>query len=160
MRETTTLDRGQAEAGTLIALTIGLVVAVTMISVLIPLVDENAGTVTVTNETVTSSATDNTVYDLDGFDLQAGETVYAENGSAGSFVVVPSGDYTIDSSPGEINLTLVGESAGTIDTGDEVLITYDYEATGSTVETILDLLALFLALIALVAISGPIQRRL
>lgn len=161
MRGTVTIDRksdrGQAEAGTLIALTIGLVVAVTMISVLIPVVNDNSGQVAVTNESVTSSLSYNTTYELTGYDLVSGsETVYVENGTAGSFETLSSSEYTLDESGGSLNVTgQTGSSAG-----DEVQITYDYNATDTTVETLLDLLALFLALIALVAISDPIQRRL
>lgn len=160
MRETITLDRGQMGGGSgeLIALTIALVIAVTMISVLIPVVADNSGTVTVTNETVTESLAYNTTYELEGFDLVAGsETVYVENGSAGSYETLAASAYTLDDSTAEINFTSA-ESASAA--GDDVLITYDYNATDSTVETILDLFGLLLALIALVALSGPIQRRL
>lgn len=155
--ERRTDSRAQANGAEFVGITIAIVILVTMIGVVIPLVAANSGTVTVTNETVTSSLEYNTTYELEGFEVVSGsETVYVENGSAGSFETLASSEYTVDEGPGTLNVT--GQSGSSA--GDEVLITYDYEATDSTTQTVVDLLALFLALLGLVALSRPIQDRL
>lgn len=155
-----TLDRGQSNImGVILGVTIAAVIGVTVgIGVVGDVVSSNTGTQSVVNETVTGSAADDTVYDLDGFDLQSGETVRAENGTEGSYQEVPSSQYSIDAGEGSINLTDVGGS-NVVQSGDEVLITYDYTATDSTATTILELLTLFIALIILVAIASPLMGR-
>lgn len=153
------LDRGQTTGQTIIGVTIAVVIAITLLSPVVASIGDNTGSQTVTNETVTSSATLGETYDLDGFDVDPGsETVYFENGSAGSFEVATGGgtDYTLHEANGSITL----ESTGEIDAGDEVKVSYDYQATDDTTATVLGLVPLFVALLALVVVAGPMMSRM
>lgn len=142
-------------ARVLIAVTIGVVIGVSMIPTVIGVTDNNAGTVTETNESVSGSVELDTWYELQGYEVVSGsETVYFENGTAGSFEVASSStDYDLNTSDGAIKLLSTGE----VDAGDEVKMTYDYQATDSTTETVVDLFGLLIALVILVAISNPIR---
>lgn len=138
-----------------IAVTIAAIIGVTVgIGVVGDVVGDNTGTQSVTNESVTGSLEYNTTYDLDGFEVVSGsQTVYVENGSAGSFESLASSEYTLDERRGELEVT--GQTGSS--SGDEVKITYDYEATDGTATTILDLLTLFIALIILVFVARPLM---
>lgn len=137
-----------------IAITIALVLGVSMIGALVSMVASNSGTVSITNESVTSSATLGQTYDLDGYDVVSGsETVYYDNGSG--FLAATGGgvDYTLHKANGSITVA----SGGSIASGATVKASYQYKATSKSAGTVIDLLSLFLALVLLVAVAGPVQ---
>lgn len=150
--------RGQTTGQSIIAVTIAVVIAITLLSPVVASIGDNTGTQSVTNETVTQSATLGDTYDLDGYDVDPGsETVWFENGTAGSFESGTAGtDYELHEANGSVTLL----SGGEIDAGDEVKVSYDYQATSDTVATVVGLVPLFVALLALVAVAGPMMQRM
>lgn len=152
------MDRAQSDvSGLIIAIVVAVVIGATMLGVVLDTTSANTGTQSVTNESLTESASLGETYELEGYEVVSGsETVWFENGSAGSFEQATAGtDYTVDQMPGDVTL----EESGEIDAGDEVKVSYDWEATDSTTTTILDLLGLFIALILLVFVARPLMLR-
>lgn len=94
-------------------------------------VADNTGTQSVTNETFTAEF--DKWQDLQGYDVDDTETVWVENGSSTFEQATEGTDYEFNYSAGEIkmlNTTLV-------DAGDEVRVTYDYQAAGTLATTVI-----------------------
>lgn len=116
-------------------------------------VTENTGAQTVTNESVTASVGESV--ELDGYNIQSNsETVYWFNSSDGDYEEVTSGtDYEMNYSEGAI-YTLSG---GSISDGDDLKVTYTYDATDGTTSTVVQLTPLLLALLILVVLAKPMM---
>lgn len=136
---------------------VAVVLAVTIASVLIaPIADvvgDNTGTQTVTNESVQTNFDE--VQDLEGYDIDdSSETVYYDNGTAGSYETATEGtDYELYPQNGSIELL----SSGNIESGDDVQVTYDYQATGSTTTLIAGFVVTFVVLLILGTVAGKLQ---
>lgn len=135
----------------LIALAVGLVIGVSMIGVLIPVVNDNVGEQTPDNESVTANIGE--WQDLEGWDIDPNsETVLNSTDTE----LTQGTDYEMNNTAGEIKFL---STASTSD-GEAMQVSYTYQASSSTATTVLDLVALFVALVLLVALSRPIQEEL
>jgi len=133
----------------ILALMVGVLMAVIFMGPIVTIVDGNTGTQSVVNESVTADAGNYT--DLVNSDLnQDTVTVEYYNETSGSYETATEGtDYEIDLDAGEIQVL---ESSPNIDDGDELLVDYEYQATSGTNTLILG----FVPLVAAVAIVGRI----
>ena len=137
-------------SGKLLAVVLAMVVAVVMIGPMITTTNDNTGTVAVDNETITAQL--NEPVDLQGYEIQSGSvTAYDADDN-----VIPASNYTVDLQPGEFNLTDTSEAAD----GEEISVTYDYQATDSTTETVVGIGPLLIALLALVVVAKEVEERL
>jgi hypothetical protein len=146
-----------ASARTLITLVVGAVIAVAVLNPLITTANDNTGSQDVVNESVTASVGE--YVELQGYAVDSGsETVYGFNDSEGDYEVASSpGDYRMNYSAGEI---WVNSSSTLIEDGEEMKVSYTYQASGSTTETVVTLAPLLVALIVLVAFTDQIQEML
>ena len=139
---------------------VAVVLAATIAGVLfIPFntaVSNNSGTITVDNETAFASA--NESVELDGYTLvQDSETVERYNETSGSWEQTTRGtDYEIDYEAGTISIL----DGGAINDGDELQVSYEYEATSESTTTVVRLLPLLLALLILGVLAGPIMKEM
>jgi hypothetical protein len=136
-----------------VAVFIAVLIAVVLLAPISSAVTDNTGTVSVQNETVYADHGNYT--DLTGYEID-GSTVAVEwyNSSAGSFQSATKGsDYEVATTNGSIK-TL---ASGSIDDGAELRVDYDYQAADSTTTTVAGLTPLFVALMALVAMTSKIE---
>lgn len=133
---------------------LGVVIAVVLLGPFVSTVNSNVGTQAVTNESVTASTGE--FVELDGYDLVGSSVVvYGYNDSTGSFEQATEGtDYEINTGPGDVQ-ALSGSSL--IDDGEEVKVTYDFEATSGTTTTILNLLPLLVGVLILGTVGMYVQ---
>lgn len=135
----------------------GLVIALTVAAVLFtPIantVAENSGDQDVVNETVT--AQHGQYVDLDGYNIVSdSETVYYTNDTDGSTEVATRGtDYEMNYSAGSIQAL----ENGSISDGEEIDVSYTYEATDSSTTTVVTMVPLFVALLMLGVMAARIQ---
>lgn len=95
-------------------------------------VQDNTGTQTVTNETFAVAFNDS--YDLQGYDVDDSETVWAYNQTSGSFEQATEGtDYEFDYDAGEITPL----NTSLVDSGEDMKVTYDYQASGTLATTVI-----------------------
>lgn len=108
------------------------------------------GTQTVTNETVTADY--NNSVDLQGYDIASGsETVWGYNETADSYEEATSpDDYSLEEGPGEITFN---ESSTLIDDGEDVKVTYDYQATDELTALVLGFIPVMLGVLIFVPIA-------
>lgn len=111
----------------------------------------STGQQTVTNETVIANY--NNSADLRGYDLDPGsETVYAPDG--GSYIVVAeSGNYTLADAPGELSFN---SSSTVIQEGEEVKVSYTYQASGALTALVVGFVPLALGLLIFVKLSDGV----
>ena len=136
-------------AAVLLAATIGAVLFMPFSSA----VTDNTGEVTIDNETAVASVDE--PVELDGYNIATdSETVERYNETSSSWEQTASGtDYSIDYEAGTISIL----DGGSISAGDELRVSYRYQATSGTTTTIVGLLPLFLALLILGSLAGPIM---
>jgi hypothetical protein len=124
-----------------------VVIAATVVMVLFnpvaALVDSTTGTTSVANEEVTVA--NDSFTQLDGYNIQEdSETVRYEDGT-GTWVNASEGtDYEMQYSEGSIKAL-----NGSIEDGDTVRVSYDYEPTDGATTTVLTMVPLFMALLVL-----------
>jgi hypothetical protein len=132
--------------------TVALAVAIAAIlfGPMVTAVSDNTGTQTVTNETVTADA--DTYVDLDGFQVvDNSETVWGYNDTSGSYEqAAESTDYEINNTAGTIQ-ALSGSSL--IDDGEEMKVSYDYEATTGTTTMVVQYGPTFVAVLLLTVVG-------
>jgi hypothetical protein len=92
-------------------------------------VADSTGTQVVTNETVTADTSQ--YVEVDGYELVDGTvTVYGYNDTSGSYEQATEGtDYSVKLEPGSIQ---ANSSSTLIQDGEDVKVSYDYEATTGT----------------------------
>jgi hypothetical protein len=135
-------------------LTLGVFAAIGVI-ILAPVVtavNANTGTVSVTDETVTAQ-TDERV-ELRGYDIDPGTvTVEAYNDSSGSWE--PTTEYTLYEQPGDIQFDV--QNATNIEDGEDVRVTYDYQATGELTALVAGFVPVGVGLFIFVAIGRKVE---
>lgn len=133
------------------ALLIAATIAVTLLNPVVGAVQDNTGTQDVDNESITAS----TEYqDLEGYNVDSGETVEWYNSSSGSYEVISEGsDYEIDRDSGQVKIN----SSGVASEGDDLRVTYSYTASSSTVTTVVGLAPLFMGLLVLGILAARVQ---
>lgn len=137
----------------LVGVMIAIAIAATLFSPIQATVNENSGTVSVANETVVADAGNYT--ELQGYNIVANsETVWGYNDTASAYEQASSpGDYELDTDAGQLK---VNSSSTLIDDGEDVKVSYDYEATGGTTTSLIVLIPLFVALLMLVTAASYI----
>lgn len=133
------------------ALLIAATIAVTLLNPVVGAVQDNTGTQDVDNESITAS----TEYqDLEGYNVDSGETVEWYNSSSGSYEEISEGsDYEIDRDSGQVKIN----SSGVASEGDDLRVTYSYTASSSTVTTVVGLAPLFMGLLVLGILAARVQ---
>jgi hypothetical protein len=136
------------------ALLIGVTIAATLLTPVASTVTDNTGTQTVTNTTVTADV-GNWSADLEGYNVvQTSETVYWYNSSSGANETLTEGtDYEFDYDDARVKPL----SGGSVSDGDTLYVSYDYQATSGTVQTVSDLIPMFLVLLILVTIGNKLR---
>jgi len=133
---------------------VGIVLAVAVASILLqPItmaVSTSTGIQTVDNETVTADVGNYT--GLDGYYIQEdSEVVYGYNDTAGSYETLTEGtDYEMNYDAGQVKF-LSGSSI--VEDGEDVRVTYDYEATDDMTTTIIGYGPLFVAVLLLATVG-------
>lgn len=132
-----------------------LVIAATIAAVLfMPFsnaVADNSGDIDIQNESVTADTGE--YVDLDGYNIESGETVYWFNETSDSYEEVSSGtDYEMSYGDGSIQAV----DGGAVSDGDELLVSYTYASTDEMTTTVMTLVPMFLALLILVFLARPI----
>jgi len=137
-------------AGMVLGLAIFAAVGVIMIGPVSSVVADNTGTTTVTNETV--NADYNETVDLRGYDIdENSETVYGFNDTSGSYEVASSpGDYSMVYDSGGID---VNSSSSLIEDGEEVKVSYDYQASGTLATLVIGFIPLAVGLLIFVGVA-------
>jgi hypothetical protein len=131
---------------------IAAAIAATLIPAFVTATDAT-GTQSVTNESVTADVGNFT--ELDGWNVNSGETVYWYNSSSGSNETVSSGtDYELDYDNGRIKALA---SSSTISDGDTLYVTYTYDVTTGTATTVANLVPLFVVLLLLGTLAAKIR---
>lgn len=133
------------------------VIAMIFMSPIVGAVNENTGTQSVTNESITADVGNFT--ELQGYDIDSGTvTVYGYNESSSSFETASAGtDYEINLGPGELK-ALSGSSL--IDDGEEVKVTYDYQASGSIATTVVGFIPVMIATLVIFVLGQGLQREM
>ncbi|QGX95925.1 hypothetical protein EI982_14590 [Haloplanus rallus] len=127
-------------------------IGVIMLTPVVTAVNANTGTVSVTDETVTAQ-TDERV-DLRGYDIDpASVTVEAYNDSSGSWEMTT--EYTLYDQPGEIQFDV--QNSTLIDDGEEVRVTYDYQATGELTALVAGFIPVGVGLFIFVGIARRVE---
>jgi hypothetical protein len=134
----------------IVTLLIALVIAITLFQPVVSTVNTSTGTQTVTNESATA---DNETYvDLQGYDIDH-ETVYWNN-TTGTYVEVTEGtDYDMNYSAGSIRAL----DSGSIEAGDDLKVSYDYQATDGTTATVAAIVPTLMALLMIGVMASKIQ---
>lgn len=139
-------------AKVVLTLAVFTAVAVIMLNPIISTVNGHTGTQTVTNETVQADFNEN--IDLQGYNVVDGsETVWGYNQTSGSYEQATASDYTIHNEPGTISFN----NTSLIDSGENVKVTYDYQATGETSALVLGFIPVGVGLFIFYAIASKVQ---
>jgi hypothetical protein len=138
------------------ALFVAVAIAATLFGPMTAAVANSTGTQSVANETVTAAG--NSYVEVTGYDVDdTSLTVERYNETSDSYETVSEGtDYEFNYSDGAIKAL----SGGDIGDGDELRLTYDYQATDATTTTVAGLIPLFLALLVLVTLAAGIMQRM
>lgn len=129
-------------------------IGVIFLGPIITTVNGNTGTQAVTNETFVADSGNYT--DLQGYDInENSETVYGYNESSGSFEVASEGsDYEMDYEAGRIK---PNSSSTLIDDGEDVKVTYDYQATSGITTLIIGFIPVGVGLFIFVGVANRVQ---
>lgn len=140
-------------AKVVLSLAVMAAIGVLMISPVSTVVADNTGTQSVVNET---HAVDfNQTIDLRGYDVDPGsETVYGYNETAGSYEEAPASDYTFHDSSGTLDLN---SSSTLFDEGEDVKVSYDYQAADATTTLVVGFIPLGVGLLIFVGVAKGVQ---
>ncbi|MFB6200392.1 MAG: hypothetical protein ABEI98_00070 [Halorhabdus sp.] len=110
----------------------------------------NTGQQSVTNETVTANY--GKYVELDGYDIDTNsETVWGYNDTSGNYEQAVKGtDYEINYDGGELKV-LNGSTL--IEDGEDVKVSYDYQASGQTTALVAGFVPIMLVLLLFVAVA-------
>ena len=140
-------------AKVVVALAVFAVVGVIMLSPVSTTVNSNTGAQAVTNETHAVDF-DNTI-DLRGYNVDpASETVYGFNQTSGDYEVAPDSDYTFTDSSGELELN---SSSTLFDEGEDVKVSYDYQASDSLTTTVVGFIPLGVGILIFMGIASRVE---
>lgn len=137
-----------------LVVTFAVVVAAVLFLPIADVVGQHTGTQSVNNESVTAEL--DTFVELDNSNLVAdSETVLWFNESSGEHEeLTKDSDYEIRYESGELNVT----SSSPVAEGDEVLVSYDYQATSGVTTTVITLIPLFLGVVIIATVGDYISR--
>lgn len=140
-------------ASIVLGLAVFAAVGVILLGPVAEVTQSNTGVQTVTNETVYANY--NQSVDLRGYDIQPNtETVWGLNETSGTYEQATSGtDYTLNDGAGTIEFN---SSSTLIDSGEEVKVSYDYEAAGALPSLVIGFIPLAIGLLLFVGISSRV----
>ena len=134
-------------------LAVALVIAVSLLSPINSAVMDNSGEVEVDEESFTAEVGE--WQSLDGTSLVEGseEVEYYDDGTDTWETATEGTDYEINYDNGSVQFL----DAGDVSEGDDVRVSYTYEATDDMTTTIVQLIPLFVGLLLLVSIARPLM---
>lgn len=141
-----------ASARELATVLVALTIAATLLAPITAAVTDGTGTQSVENETITAET--DTYQQVNGYQVDD-STLVVEwyNETSGSYENLTEGtDYEFNYSAGSIQPL----SSGDVSDGDELRLTYDYQATDSTTTTVAALIPLFVSLLIIGVLAGKI----
>lgn len=132
------------------ATTLFAVIGMLFMTPVVDAVNDSTGTQSVTNETITASTGD--AVELTGYDLEDGTvTVYGYNDTTDSYETATEGtDYEVDLDSGSVTAL---EGSSLIDDAEDVKVTYDYQATGTTTTLLAGFVPLMILLLIFVVVA-------
>lgn len=135
-----------------LALGVFAAIGVILLTPVVTAVNSNTGTVSVTDENVTAQTGERV--SLSGYDIDPSTTtVEAYNDTSGSWETTT--EYTLYEQPGEIEFDV--QNSTLIEDGEQVRVTYDYQATGELTALVAGFIPVGVGLFIFVAISRNIQ---
>jgi hypothetical protein len=142
---------------TIVGVALAVAIAAILLGPVVTTVNGQTGTQEVTNETVTAETGE--WVNLDGYNVvESSVTVYGYNDSDDSYEEAIEGtDYELDADAGEIKAL---NSSSLIEDGEDIKVTYDYEATDAMTETIIGYGPTFLGLLLLTTVGMKVQKEL
>lgn len=140
-----------------IGLALATVVAMVFFPVVVDAVNTSTGTQNVTNETVTANSGE--YVDLGGYQInENSETVYGYNDTSDSWEEATAGsDYEMSNENGSIK-ALSGSSL--IDDGEDMRVSYTYEATGSTTTLLVGFIPMMIGVLVFAKLARGATRQL
>lgn len=143
------MANAKAYATVLIALTI----AATLFAPISTMINDSTGVQSVTNESLTADP--GTWQELDGYQVEQGsETVWWYNSTSSSWEQLSGSDYDVRYDPGELKVN----TSSSVQEGDDLKVSYDYQATSETSTTVLTMVPLFVALLMLGVLASKIMQ--
>lgn len=145
------MPSGKQIAAVLVAVTIGAVLMMPIMST----ISENTGEV---ETDANFTAETDTWQELDGYSIVTdSETVEYRTNDGDMWTTADSGtDYELDEDSGDIQFL----SSGNVSDGDQISMAYTYEATDSTTTTVLGIVPILVALLLLTALADRVQEGL
>lgn len=146
-----------AKAKMVLAMVVAVIVGMVFFVPAQTAVTDNTGSQDVTNETV--SANVGSYVDLGGYDIDSGsETVYAYNDTGGYYETASSGtDYEMAYSNGSIKAL---SSSTHIDDGEDVKVSYTYQASNSATTTVVGFIPVMLGTLIFFVIANGVRKEL
>lgn len=138
-------------AQVVIALAVAAAIGMVFLGPVTTAVNENSGTTTVTNESVTADV--GSYVELGAYSVIDGtETVYNASGAeqtAGT-------DYELAAE----NSSIKALSGGSIADGETIAVAYDYQASGELATTVMEFIPMMLGLLIFVGIARHVQKEM
>jgi hypothetical protein len=147
----------KGKAGVVILFVIAAIIGVIFLGPVTKAATENTGAQSVGNESITANV--GSVVDLGGFDIdENSETVYGYNDTSGSYEVATAGtDYEMSYQSGGIEVLA---SSSLIEDGEEVKVSYDYQASGSFTTTIVGFIPVMLGTLVFAKLAMGITKEM
>lgn len=144
-----------ADAKVLVAVVLAVTTGMIFFPVVTDAVSTSTGTQTVTNETVTAETGE--YVDLSGYSLEDGTvTVYGYNDTSDSYETASEGsDYEVKLDSGELKAL---DGSTLIDDGEEVQVSYDYQATDDMTTMVIGFVPVMIGLLLFVVLAQRVQR--
>lgn len=141
-------------AALVLSLAIFATVGVILLGPVTGVVAENTGTTSITNETV--NADYNQSVDLQGYNVNSGTiTVYGFNDTSSSYEVASSpGDYSLNEGEGSLSFN---SSSTLIEDGEQVKVTYDYQASDDLTTLVIGFVPLAIGLLIFVGVARQVE---
>jgi len=139
-----------ASAKVLVGVILAVVVGIIFMPAAVSAVDTSTGTQTVTNETVTAQTGE--YVDLDGYELVDGTvTVYGYDDANSTYETAVDGtDYEVKLQPGQLQAL---NTSNLIEDGEEVKVSYDYQASGSMTTLVVGFVPLMIGVLLFVVLA-------
>lgn len=141
-------------AGVVLASVLAVVVGMVFFPVVVDAVDTSTGTQSVSNETVTAQVGE--YVEVSGYNIESGTvTVYGYNDTSSSYEQATEGsDYEVKLEEGSLK-ALSGSSL--IDDGEDVKVSYDYQASGATTTLVIGFVPLMIGVLLFWTVASKTQ---
>lgn len=139
---------GMKILGLALAVTVGIIV----LSPVVASINDSTGVQTVDNETFTADFGNYT--EISGYEVDGATVEVYDDGTQ-----VSSNNFTVKEQEGQIKVFSNASNDGVSD-GESVTTTYDYQATGGTVTTVVGFVPVMLGVLVMVAVSRRISEKM